>query len=398
MGAFNHKFFVLFIFYTWCSSLVCLFLIIFRFFRCGFVMGDDDGSGDDGSGDAAADADVVDAASDALESSGLLASIEGVVGGAIAAYYAYNESSLSTAGTGTGAGAATSMGALEDGYNSIYNNSEAASLATATTGAWDGYSYNESSPLLTEDHDHAWDYSYNESSLHQDAWTEQHDQNRTMRFLEENDSNSRYAYSGCTEIYSVRIIALSIMAFAFLIFTCCMLFEQIDAIESNTSKIARMKMRMGQDEDGEYGKVAQGFNEMFGVGLGSMDANVGLHWFLPMRVQFPEGLRDKVLGFEYCHEWRGKIYQEEDDDEEGGMATASATASRSSSRARGSGASGALMSSDSDDHDDHGGGEIELSRSIDISTTAEETPRVTNRKRGSMKADEDSSEHSAKIV
>ena len=41
-------------------------------------------------------------------------------------------------------------------------------------------------------------------------------------------------------------LILLIVAVVFMVFTCCMLFEQIEAIETNMSKIARMKMAVGQ--------------------------------------------------------------------------------------------------------------------------------------------------------
>lgn len=51
----------------------------------------------------------------------------------------------------------------------------------------------------------------------------------------------------CSGYYnSYATLILLVVAVVFMVFTCCMLFEQIEAIETNTSKIARMKMAVGQ--------------------------------------------------------------------------------------------------------------------------------------------------------
>jgi hypothetical protein len=228
VGALNHKFFVLFIFYTfWCSGL-SLLLIVMRFVRCGYTV-PIDGEDEDGHGDANGSASM-------------------------------------------GASSSTS-----------YNNWTDAGEGNMTNGEYIG-----------------------------------------KRFLEDTESTGTmvYAYEGCYELYTMRVLFLIVISICFLVFTCCMLFEQIDAIESNTSKIARMKMRMGQD-DGEYGKVGIGFNEMFGVGFGSRGhgqgrGDVGLHWFLPTQVQFPsQRERDQVLGYEFREEWAGRVYDEDQDEELG---------------------------------------------------------------------------------
>ncbi len=139
--------------------------------------------------------------------------------------------------------------------------------------------------------------------------------NGTTRFLD--DEEREFSYSGCDELYSLKILVLLIMSICFTVFTCCMLVEQADAIESNTSKIARMKMKLGED-DGEYEKVAGDFNEMFGIGPFSTDglrkgSGVSLHWFLPSAVRFPDDELDKIMGYEYRESWFAKIYDEDND-------------------------------------------------------------------------------------
>ncbi len=131
-------------------------------------------------------------------------------------------------------------------------------------------------------------------------------------------ANMTFKYDGCETTYSMSVIILLIMSVAFLFFTCCMLFEQIDAIETNMSKIARMKRRMGHADAHEYARVSQDFNEFFGGNSPSMS----LHWFLPLPLHFPPGRKDRLMGFEYRDEWYGEPYREEMDDddvlEEGG--------------------------------------------------------------------------------
>ena len=144
MGALNHKFFVLFIFYTFLNSGISLVLIVMRFVRCGYTT-----------------------------------SLEG-------------DASVGVDGTTT-----------TDGTR--WN--ETVSNATSSDDGIDGTG---------------------------------------LRFLEDGGDRT-YMYEGCLELYSMRLVGLMVISICFLVFTCCMLFEQVDAIESNTSKIARMKMRMGKD-------------------------------------------------------------------------------------------------------------------------------------------------------
>ncbi len=125
-------------------------------------------------------------------------------------------------------------------------------------------------------------------------------------------TDTAFKYEGCEELYSTSTLILIVVSVAFLFFTCCMLFEQMDAIETNTSKIARMKLKMGHADAGEYARVGQDFNEFFG----GDSVQMAPHWFLPLPIWFPEGKRDQVMGFEYRPEWNGKVYHEGIDDDE----------------------------------------------------------------------------------
>lgn len=100
-------------------------------------------------------------------------------------------------------------------------------------------------------------------------------------------------------------LALLVISVVFFLFTSCMFAEQIEAIKTNASKIARMKMSVGQAGT-ELSRVTEEFNEMFGG-----DSNqVAWHWFLPIAVEFPNGMRNVVLGYEWDETFDAIPYQE----------------------------------------------------------------------------------------
>ena len=104
---------------------------------------------------------------------------------------------------------------------------------------------------------------------------------------------------------SWSVLVLLLVSFIFMIFTCCMLFEQIETIETNSSKIARMKMKVGQAGT-ELERVTEECNEMFG----GNSNKVALHWFLPIPVEFPRGMRKAVLGYEWDECFEPVPYEE----------------------------------------------------------------------------------------
>eukprot|EP00984_Skeletonema_dohrnii_P019264 scaffold9181_cov132-Skeletonema_dohrnii-CCMP3373.AAC.1 len=103
---------------------------------------------------------------------------------------------------------------------------------------------------------------------------------------------------------------LVIVTILFFFFTCCMLIEQGEAVDTNMSKIARMKTRAGLSNADEYRPVATEFNEVFG----GEHPTLSWHWFLPLPVRFPEWARDNVLGYEYNSTFPPVPYQEPSDD------------------------------------------------------------------------------------
>merc|ERR1711935_579359 len=114
----------------------------------------------------------------------------------------------------------------------------------------------------------------------------------------------RYAECmGWNESYSGLV--LLVVSVVFFLFTSCMLAEQIEAIKTNTSKIARMKMSVGHAGT-ELTRVTEEFNEMFGG-----DSNqVAIHWFLPIPIEFPNGMKNVVLGYDWDETFDALPYQE----------------------------------------------------------------------------------------
>lgn len=112
----------------------------------------------------------------------------------------------------------------------------------------------------------------------------------------------------CNAVFgNYLVIILMIVAISFLFFTCCMFWEQLEAIESNTSKIARMKIRVGEGGT-ELERVSHDFNEMFG----GDSPHVSWHWFLPFNVKFPKSMSKVVLGYEWDPTFGDKPFQEND--------------------------------------------------------------------------------------
>ena len=120
-----------------------------------------------------------------------------------------------------------------------------------------------------------------------------------------------YVHDDCEDFHQTwSIIVLFCVAITFLIFTGCMLVEQIEPILTNQGKIARMKMRVGQGGT-ELTRVTEEFNEMFG----GTSNNVAWHWFVPLPVQFPNGMHKVVMGYEWDPTFDPLPYQEYDEED-----------------------------------------------------------------------------------
>lgn len=144
---------------------------------------------------------------------------------------------------------------------------------------------------------------------------------------------TKYIHPECEDFHSTyTVVILFCVAVTFLIFTACMLVEQIEAIQTNQGKIARMKMRVGQGGT-ELRRVTDEFNEMFG----GTSANVAWHWFVPLPVQFPGSYYKVVMGYEWDPTFDAVPYRE-GEPSEGSNSSASATSEPlSSSTADGDG-------------------------------------------------------------
>lgn len=122
-------------------------------------------------------------------------------------------------------------------------------------------------------------------------------------FLHQETNGKEGWCTGWNESYSGLV--LLIVSVTFFLFTSCMLSEQIEAIKTNTSKIARMKMSVG-NAGTELSRVTEEFNEMFGG-----DSNrVAMHWFLPTPIKFPNAMKKVVLGYDWDETLSAVPYQE----------------------------------------------------------------------------------------
>eukprot|EP00804_Cyclotella_cryptica_P029644 CCRYP_019025-RA/>CCRYP_019025-RA protein AED:0.08 eAED:0.08 QI:424/0.5/0.6/1/0/0.2/5/498/378 len=119
----------------------------------------------------------------------------------------------------------------------------------------------------------------------------------------------QHVYPGCSTISNPIVGALACVTVLFFFFTCCMLIEQGEAVDTNMSKIARMKTRAGLVSAGEYAPVAKEFNEVFG----GEHPTMSWHWFLPLPVRFPDWARDNIMGYEWDLTFPSAPYQEPGD-------------------------------------------------------------------------------------
>ena len=133
--------------------------------------------------------------------------------------------------------------------------------------------------------------------------------NSTLNYSDDESLGMTYRdhmYPGCDNFSSPIVGGLAIVTVLFFFFTCCMLLEQGEAVDTNMSKIARMKTRAGMAGPGEYAPVATEFNEVFG----GEHPTMSWHWFLPLPVKFPEWARDRVMGYEWDLTYDPDPYQE----------------------------------------------------------------------------------------
>lgn len=148
---------------------------------------------------------------------------------------------------------------------------------------------------------HAVDLYYEESQQQQ----QQYD-NMFLNADEQTKTGCDAMMNSDSMIISTLLVIVTIL---FFFFTCCMLIEQGEAVDTNMSKIARMKTRAGLSNADEYRPVATEFNEVFG----GEHPTLSWHWFLPLPVKFPEWAHDNVLGYEYNLSFPPTPYQEPSD-------------------------------------------------------------------------------------
>jgi len=119
--------------------------------------------------------------------------------------------------------------------------------------------------------------------------------------------SSYVVYDECRNLYSNHwFTVLAICSLVFLIFTSAMGCEQLEAIETGKGKIARMKQSVGASGSTEFNTVTEEFNEMFGGDT----PHAVWHWYLPLAVQYPRGMKPVVLGYEFNETCLPVPYQE----------------------------------------------------------------------------------------
>lgn len=118
----------------------------------------------------------------------------------------------------------------------------------------------------------------------------------------------------CQVIFTSDVTFLFFLALLYMMFTSCMLFDQVEAVRSNISKIARMKLERENIDvvsassstvNSELGRVSNQFNEIFG----GTSIKIAWHWFFPIPIRFPEGMYDAVMGYEYDSSFGDEPYR-----------------------------------------------------------------------------------------
>lgn len=215
IGALNHKFFVLFIFYTMCTTLLSLLLLLLRAIHCGFYAISDDNSN-------STDKDITTA-----------------------------PQMMTTTATSSGE-------YVRETANQVIHQQE------------EDIEMDNVDPMLLQ---------------------------KVLLGNGGGDGGGAFEVQYCNDLYTSKcVLLLLVISFIFLIFTSCMLVEQIEAITTNTGKIARMKMRVGNAGLSEFAPVTQEFNEMFGGNT----PHITWHWFLPITVTFhPRSMKKVILGYDY---------------------------------------------------------------------------------------------------
>jgi len=131
----------------------------------------------------------------------------------------------------------------------------------------------------------------------------------------------------CNADHTTIIFILGTITLLFFFFTFCMLLEQTEAINTNMSKIARMKTRAGMvSHPNEYAPVATEFNEVFG----GEHPSLSWHWLLPLPVKFPEWAMDNIMGYEFDVGFDAVPYQEPADTDADSTAGGSVRSGKSS--------------------------------------------------------------------
>lgn len=92
-----------------------------------------------------------------------------------------------------------------------------------------------------------------------------------------------------TEIHFLMILFLFLESLLFLMFTLCMLGDQLSSMRSNQTSIDRLKNQKHE--------IKVDVNEVCGS---SLDVNFHWHWLMPIAVSYSEAITEKILGYRIC--------------------------------------------------------------------------------------------------
>jgi DHHC palmitoyltransferase len=91
------------------------------------------------------------------------------------------------------------------------------------------------------------------------------------------------------EIHFLMILFLFLESLLFLMFTLCMLGDQLSAMRSNQTSIDRLKNQKHE--------IKVDVNEVCGS---TLDVNFHWHWLMPVAVSYSEAITEKILGYRIC--------------------------------------------------------------------------------------------------
>ena len=98
-----------------------------------------------------------------------------------------------------------------------------------------------------------------------------------------------YDLDCANEVHFLMILFLFLESLLFLMFTLCMLGDQLSSMRSNQTSIDRLKNQKHE--------IKVDVNEVCGS---TLDVNFHWHWLMPIAVSYSEAITEKILGYRIC--------------------------------------------------------------------------------------------------